>query len=528
MGGGPADSFLNGPDSQLRYRAEGRGAGRPLGRGFPILSRPAGPSPPSPLPPSGPPPPPAAPPSRAGQLSGTPRPAAAPPGGGDGPRAAEDAAGLDWDSDSNILNLSTIFTLTPDQRCLLERGLTYCPPPTSFHLEELRGDLHRYHRRVKLIDYFDGQASHITPFTLTSGWEPGSSQLDVRIKALILQDNRTMNQYIQNLHFRPPSGGSDHSEIIKQLQHNQNIIIKPADKGSKIVIMDSQQYILEANRQLNNPKYYKKIDNNFHSFTLQKIRPIIQSLYYKKYLTAKQRDFLYGSDTPRNRLFYLLPKIHKPPSTWTVPHAVPPGRPIVSDCSSATYNISQYIDHFLGPLSSRHPSYLKDTYHFLSIIRPMLVPTHSLIFTIDIDSLYTNINTTLGLQTIQTIFNRYPDPKRPDKEILTLLELCLKYNDFEFNGNQYLQVEGTAMGHRYAPSYANLYMSEWEREVLELCPLKPLLYLRFLDDIIGVWPHGEETFPQFIHLLNNHHPSIKVKYEISSTHVNFLDTTVFF
>lgn len=81
------------------------------------------------------------------------------------------------------------------------------------------------------------------------------------------------------------------------------------------------------------------------------------------------------------------------------------------------------------------------------------------------------------------------------------------------------------MGHRYAPSYANLYMSQWECEALTKCLHKPTFYFRFLEDIIGAWSHGEKKFTEFI--LNNHHPSIKVKYEMHPVQVNFLDTTVF-
>ena len=84
------------------------------------------------------------------------------------------------------------------------------------------------------------------------------------------------------------------------------------------------------------------------------------------------------------------------------------------------------------------------------------------------------------------------------------------------------------MGQRYAPSYANIYMSEWEREALAKCTHQPLTYLRFLDDIFGIWHHDITLFSDFISTLNNHHPSIKVKYIIDPLQVNFLDTTVFF
>lgn len=386
-----------------------------------------------------------------------------------------------------------------------------------------------YHRRIKLRDYFRDENLNKEPLVLPSTWEPDWGTLSNPVRDLIKKDIRFFHSF-------QPGEGQVHSHsfsleekrAIKELQDNRQIVIKPADKGSKIVIMDKQQYRQEANRQLDNNKYYKKISTSIQLGTQLHIRQIIKQLFVKKYISAKQRDYLFGPDDPRPRQFYLLPKIHKQPDTWTVPFEIPPGRPIVSDCSSCTYNVSQYIDLYLGPLSIRHSSYLKDTYHFLQMIRPIVVPEQAFLFTIDIDSLYTNINTQMGLEAVKNIFLRYPDAKRPDAEILRLLELCLINNDFQFDGNYYLQIEGTAMGQRYAPSYANIYMSEWEREALAKCTMQPVFYLRFLDDIIGAWAHGEESFKVFVQTLNTHHHSIKLKYETYHSHINFLDTTVFF
>lgn len=63
------------------------------------------------------------------------------------------------------------------------------------------------------------------------------------------------------------------------------------------------------------------------------------------------------------------------------------------------------------------------------------------------------------------------------------------------------------MGQRYAPSYATIYMSEWEREALAKCALQPIFYLRVLDDIIGGWAHGDESFKVFVPVLNTRHHS---------------------
>lgn len=431
-------------------------------------------------------------------------------------------------SESNILNLSRSVQLTEAQAELLERGLTYIPRPTALDWEELRRDTYRYHRRLKLIDYFkDTESDFQTPFILPSTWEPKLSQVDGKIRRLIQLDNHILTQFIPSRD-RPDNLSRQQRTSIKELQQNKHIVIKPADKGSKIVILDNYQYVYEAHRQLHDTRYYTPLQNSIQSQTHIRIRSILTDLYDNKYITSKQRDFLFGSADPRPRIFYLLPKIHKDPSTWTIPFEVPPGRPIVSDCNSESYNVAQYIDYYLNPLSVLHPSYLQDTYDFLAKIKPIVVPCHTYIFTIDVDSLYTNIETTRGLQTVSRLFQRYPDNTRPDQALLQLLEISLTCNDFTFNDQYYLQIKGTAMGKKFAPAYANIYMSEWEREALAKCPLQPLMYYRFLDDIIGLWPHTLEQFDTFVNILNTHHPSITVKHDIHPTQVHFLDTTVFF
>jgi len=135
-------------------------------------------------------------------------------------------------------------------------------------------------------------------------------------------------------------------------------VIKPADKGSATVLMNRTDYIKEAERQLNNNKYYIKCNQPLCHENVKKIHKVLVEMLDKKYITKDQLNYLSGPEDYRPRIFYLLPKIHKKHSTWPQ-EKMPEGRPIVSDVNSETYRVSEFIDHFLNPLAVKHFSYIK-------------------------------------------------------------------------------------------------------------------------------------------------------------------------
>lgn len=265
-------------------------------------------------------------------------------------------------SDSLILNLSKSFHPSPSQLSLLQKGLSFIPRPSSFNQELLQRDILLYHRRLKLVDYYhDRKSREQIPFTLPSTWEPHHSLIH---PILQLHIRRDLNSFLLAPRFLTNHNTSNLSpqehQAIKQLKSNKHILIKPANKGAKIVILDTHQYLHEANRQLSNTLHYKPIPSTIQPLASSQLRKLLEQLYSGHYISRKQYSYLLGPDPPRSCYFYLLPKIHKPPETWTIPFEVPPGCPIVSDCNSCSYNISNYLDHFINPLSTLHPSYIKD------------------------------------------------------------------------------------------------------------------------------------------------------------------------
>jgi len=147
----------------------------------------------------------------------------------------------------------------------------------------------------------------------------------------------------------------------------------------------------------------------------------------------------------------------------------------------------------------------------------------------DVTSLYTNIPNHEGIVSVTDMLRENYSKKVSLKSLQKLLKAVLHMNNFEFNGKHYLQIGGTAMGTRVAPSYANIFMGKLEQKLLaeaQKIGLVPLVYLRFIDDLFMVWDLGEAKLKRFIEFSNEFHSTIKFTAEYSREVVNYLDTKV--
>ena len=303
--------------------------------------------------------------------------------------------------------------------------------------------------------------------------------------------------------------------ITKSFKDNDLIII-PSDKGGNWVIMDKSTYNSSVDDHLAS-KYYKI--SNKKSISNQ-VNLYFNHLKNYKYISKQEHKYLLV-DKNKQRQIYALPKIHK--SIW--PNNIPPTRPIISNINSDTHSACKFIDYFLKPLCQKYSSYIKDTSHLISTISNVTIKNSS-IFTLDLVSLYTNIPVTQAIKEIQNIFTKFPDTKRPDILIIKLLKLILDNNIFTFSNKFYKQSEGLSMGAHFSPSLAIIYMNAFENKYLSQYNIKPLLWLRYIDDVFGVW-HNNANFNDFFQYINSRESFIKFTGSPPSNTVNFLDVTIF-
>lgn len=83
-------------------------------------------------------------------------------------------------------------------------------------------------------------------------------------------------------------------------------------------------------------------------------------------------------------------------------------------------------------------SFLLDPRHLIAIFRTCHLFDHSLLYTLNVRSLYRNVSIEEALLRMSRALQRHPIPRRLDDLLPQLLRLSLTRNDFVFNDRWFL------------------------------------------------------------------------------------------
>ena len=86
---------------------------------------------------------------------------------------------------------------------------------------------------------------------------------------------------------------------------------------------------------------------------------------------------------------------------------------------------------------------------------------------------------------------------------------------------------GHGNGDQDGPCLPNIFMAELEEGLLRNYHTTPILWKRYIDDVLCIWPGPPDSLKEFIRSLNGSHRTIKFTYECSETTVDFLDVTIY-
>lgn len=450
-----------------------------------------------------------------------------------------------------IKNLSKL-TLSDPEIQVLSKNLKFVPTPTPPRTWELINDFEDLARRMRnrLWAFENKIKFKHEPFTdrgqRRTDNNSGNISLEnyltaTKIEIANLHSSKRFSREellknaVQNMHrnrrFKRRLKGNFNSKmraVLRKLQNNKNIIIKKSDKGNCTVVTDREQYIKEGKRQLNSCAHYMQIENDVTNNVALLVHQTLAKLLANGEITEKNLKYLspIGTKKIKTAELYLLNKIHSDPPTKA--------RPIISANDCPVEKLSEYVDFFLQPFVTEQHTYIKDTSDFIRKVESLRIPSEAIIITLDYESMYTNIVHDEAVEAVRKTLiqnNKYQNVKgiqRPSiNSFCKLVELAVKCNNFNFNGEHFYQCRGVAMGHKASPAICDIVIYYLEERILALANNKIFKWLRFRDDVFAIYTGNIKEAALFLKQANNIHPTLKFKFDMSHTQGIFLDTIVF-
>ncbi len=341
-------------------------------------------------------------------------------------------------------------------------------------------------------------------------------------------------------------------QALKTLRANQAISILSADKGGKVVVLDTNQYTSMCLEHLEDDAYELvcSFGTGWRSVVLRNEKgEMVQEFMGEDYeeldasdkllrlqcrwLTDKLRKFrdekqMTDQDRKRTVLaqpfsgiipqFYGAPKIHK------LGHLKI--RLIVS-------NIGIYCDklliHLKGVLNVlfRSDYVVLNSYDFVNRLAKVEVTLEDRLASLDVQSLFTRVPVAQTLDIVKHRMDRMRETEEGLEQLeavtsltteafMVLLQMMVQDFYFQWGKKLYRQKARLPMGNQLSLVLANIFMEEIETTVLSTFPTEPKMYVRFVDDIFLIYDPRSFDLQEFLELYNDQHSDICLTSELEN------------
>jgi hypothetical protein len=166
-----------------------------------------------------------------------------------------------------------------------------------------------------------------------------------------------------------------------------------------------------------------------------------------EYIAEKTFEYLDTTEVKASR-FYLQPKTHKEGYRATI-----------STNGHPTERISGFLDYHIRPFATSLPSYVQDTTDYLSKTKQSDLPENTLLLTMDVESLHTNIPHDEGIEACKQAWDTRVDPDITTTYLVKLLIHVLKLN----NLSSMINTTSKSTGQLWAPTWPpHMPIYSWE------------------------------------------------------------------
>ena len=318
----------------------------------------------------------------------------------------------------------------------------------------------------------------------------------------------------------PPSNlTANEWKVLKGLRDDEEIMVLPADKGKCLVVMDRDEYIRKMEEKLADETTYKRIKEDPTYKIKEALTKLLTKIKNEKQLDDRTFYRLTPTQTKIPRM-YGQPKVHKEDY---------PLREIVDSTGSVTKQCDKFVSKIIQQYTGQTPYYVKNSAHFVSMIKDLKVEDDELLVSYDIKALYPSVPQGESIDIIYDLMKNDPDLHKKTtmtaENVIALFKQCVQTTYFAFNKELYQQIDGLAIGASSSGPAAELFMVKLEVKAITTFINPPEIWMRYVDDTFTKLK--KLMVESFLTHLNNQHPRIKFTTETQEDgKIAFLDTQV--
>jgi hypothetical protein len=143
----------------------------------------------------------------------------------------------------------------------------------------------------------------------------------------------------------------------------------------------------------------------------------------------------------------------------------------VSSIGSPCYDLAGFIYKILSPLAGKSESFVKNSGHFVQLLKSVNLRSSDALVSFDVVSLFTNVTVDEALEVIRDkLTNDDTLTERSALQvevIMELLEVCLRTTYFQVDDKFFQQKDGMATGTSLSPVVSNIFMEHFEKLALD-------------------------------------------------------------
>jgi hypothetical protein len=151
----------------------------------------------------------------------------------------------------------------------------------------------------------------------------------------------------------------------------------------------------------------------------------------------------------------------------------------VSSIGSPCYALAGFIHKILSPLAGKSESFVKNSGHFVQLLKSVNLRSSDTLLSFHVVSLFTDVPVDEALEVIRDKLNNDGTLTELSalqvEAIMERLEVCLRTTYFKVDDKFFQQNDGMAMGSSLSPVVSNIFMEHFEKFALDSAQHKPSL-----------------------------------------------------